>query len=204
MPTSARKSCRLSPAPEGAGLVHDRLRLVLRVRLLGDGLAHLEPDPLELLDHVRDLGFGQVVLDREGLELGRFDPAALLTRLDQGAGAFGLEQFGKLALSQVEIDVLSFQRTSVQTLTGGPGYRPFERVRRHGHSDAVTSDYGRFPAGMLDGRVAPGYERFFGVALLLHGPRSRRSWSSSAARSGVIDSIESAARRLAFVSPSVT
>src|SRR4051795_7005087 len=48
------------------------------------------------------------------------------------------------------------------------------------------------------------YERFFAARFFLTGPRSRRSLSSSAARSGVIDSTESPALRLAFVSPSVT
>ena len=57
---------------------------------------------------------------------------------------------------------------------------------------------------MLDGLLRLCYERFLGARFFLTGPRSRRSWSSSAARSGVIDSTESPARRLAFVSPSVT
>src|SRR5581483_9411215 len=57
----------------------------------------------------------QIVLDRESLELGRFDPATLLSRLDQRAGAFGLKQFGQLALGQVVIDVLSFLRAASET-----------------------------------------------------------------------------------------
>jgi len=63
------------------GLVDDRLGLRLRVLLLGDRFAHLEPDALELLHELGDLGLTQVVLHRECLELGRFDPAALLARL---------------------------------------------------------------------------------------------------------------------------
>src|SRR5206468_11459986 len=91
------------------------LGLRLRVLLLDDRLTDLEPDALELLDHGRRAGLVQVVLDHEGLELGRFDPAALLARLDQGAGALGLEQFGQLALGQVGIDVLSVLRAVPET-----------------------------------------------------------------------------------------
>ena len=111
-------------ARRSRGLVDHGLRLVLRVLLLGDRLANLEADALELLDHVGYLTLGQVVLDRERLELGRLDPAALLARLDQRLGALGLKKFGKLALSQVGIDVLSFLRTLVLTCRKGPGYRP--------------------------------------------------------------------------------
>ena len=37
---------------------------------------------------------------------------------------------------------------------------------------------------MLDGLLRLCYERFLGARFFLTGPRSRRSWSSSAARSG--------------------
>ena len=125
------------------GLVDDGLGLRLRVLLLGDRLAHLEPDALELLDEIGDLGLAEVVLDRERLELGRFDPAALLARLQEGAGALGLKQFVQLALSQVGIDVLSFLRPAVQTFprqgtalsnARGGGAIPLRR----------QTDYGRF------------------------------------------------------------
>ena len=123
----ARPIPRLAPvcdtcrARRSRGLVDHGLRLVLRVLLLGDRFADLEPDALELLDHVGDLALGQVVLDRKRLELGRLDPAALLTCGDQRLGTLGLEQFGKLALSQVGIDVLSFLRTLVLTCREGQG-----------------------------------------------------------------------------------
>src|SRR5262249_17355818 len=90
------------------------LRPMLRVLLLGHGLADLEADALELTYDLRDLTLREVVLDRECLELCRLDPSALLTRLDQRAGTFGFQQFGKLTLGQVEIDVLSFLRTAGQ------------------------------------------------------------------------------------------
>ena len=78
-----------------------------------------------------DLGLAEVVLDRERLELGRLDPAALLARLDQRAGALGLKQFGQLALSQVGIDVLSFLR-AVTCRPSRARVPPFERARRRG------------------------------------------------------------------------
>jgi len=84
-----------------------------------DRFAHLETDPLELTDHFLHLGITEVVLDRERLELGRLDPAALFTRLDQRAGALGLKQFVQLALGQVIFDVLSFLRTAPETCRGG-------------------------------------------------------------------------------------
>ena len=83
------------------GLVDHRLGLRLRVLLLDDRFAHLEPDALKLAHHLLHLGIAEVVLDRERLELGRLDPAALLTGRDQRDGALGLKQFGQLALGQV-------------------------------------------------------------------------------------------------------
>ena len=57
---------------------------------------------------------------------------------------------------------------------------------------------------MLEGLLRVRYERFLVARSSSSGAVSRRIWSSSAARSGVIESTESPARRLAFVSPSVT
>src|SRR5581483_3649199 len=196
-------------AGRSVGLVDHRFGLRLRVLLLDDGLAHLEPDTLELADHVLDLGVTEVVLDRERLELGRLDPAALLARLDQRAGALGLKQFVQLALGQVVFDVLSFLRPALETCPR-PEYRPRLRARTHAHGGPFRCGLlimDAFRSEMLSNVFRPGYEvRYerFRVVRFFTGPRSRRAWSSSAARSGVTDSIESPARRLAFVSPSVT
>ena len=46
---------------------------------------------LELAGQLLDVGLVEVVLERECLELGRLDVAALLGGLDEGAGPFGLE-----------------------------------------------------------------------------------------------------------------
>ena len=84
------------------GLPHDVLLRCLRGGLLvGDGLAHLEPDALELARQLLDVELGKIVLERERLELGRLDPAALLAHVEHRAGAFGFEQFGQLILRQV-------------------------------------------------------------------------------------------------------
>jgi hypothetical protein len=47
-----------------------------------------------------DLVVGEIVLEREGLELGGLDVAALLRSLQEGAGRLGLEQLVKLVLGQ--------------------------------------------------------------------------------------------------------
>ena len=84
------------------GLVDDVLLRCLRGGLLvGRRLAHLEPDALELAGELLDVELGELVLERERLELGRLDPAALLAHVEHRAGAFGLEQFGQLILRQV-------------------------------------------------------------------------------------------------------
>ena len=67
------------------GLVDDLLGL-----LLGPRLAHLEPDPLELAGEILDVGVGELVLERERLQLGRFDPAALLPRFEHRLRGFAL------------------------------------------------------------------------------------------------------------------
>jgi len=41
------------------------------------------------------------VLERERLELGRLDPAALFARLEHRPSPFGFKQFGQLVLRQV-------------------------------------------------------------------------------------------------------
>src|SRR5581483_10890610 len=123
-------------ARRAVGLVDHRFRLRLRVLLLDDGLAHLEADALELAQHLLDLGIPEVVLDRERLELGRLDPAALLTRLDQRARALALKQFVQLALGQGFFDVLSILRTARGTFPAGRVYPSFERAASAGDSCA--------------------------------------------------------------------
>ena len=95
------------------------------------------------MHEVGDLGLAEVVLDRERLELGRFDPAALLARLEEGAGALGLKQFGQLALSQVGIDVLSFLRPVMQTFPR-QGTALSNARAAAGDSSRRQTDYGRF------------------------------------------------------------
>ena len=56
-----------------------------------DGRAHVEPDRLELARQLLDLIVVEIVLQREGLEVGRLDEAALLRILDEGARALALE-----------------------------------------------------------------------------------------------------------------
>ena len=64
------------------------------------GRADLEADPLQLARELLDLFLVQVELERERLELGRLDVAALLRTLDEGASLVGFEQFVKLILRQ--------------------------------------------------------------------------------------------------------
>ena len=111
-PTSARKSCSESAAPvERVGRPDLALgRLLLRRLLLrGGGLRRpdLEPDRLELARERLGLLVGQLVLERECLELGRLDVAALLGALDQRLDLLGLEQFDQLVLGQAGVSVPS-------------------------------------------------------------------------------------------------
>ena len=91
-PTSARKSWSESADPtiasgSGAfGCGSARLRV-----LLGPRLGDLEADRLELAHQLLDISVVEVVLEREGLDLGRLDVTTLLGGFDQGAGALGLE-----------------------------------------------------------------------------------------------------------------
>ena len=64
------------------------------------GLADLEPDALELARQLLDFLVVELVLERERLELGRLDEAALLGALDDGADLIRLEQFVQLVLRQ--------------------------------------------------------------------------------------------------------
>jgi hypothetical protein len=58
---------------------------------LGLGLADVEPDRLELARQLLDLVLCEVVLEREGLELGLLDEAALLRGFHDRPSAFALQ-----------------------------------------------------------------------------------------------------------------
>ena len=95
LPTSARNSWRLSAAPvTSSGSMTSPSAASLSVALLGGGLrAELDAHGLELAREGLDVVVGEVVLERERLELGRLDVAALLRRLQQRATLLGLDQF---------------------------------------------------------------------------------------------------------------
>ena len=86
----------------------------LLLLLAGDRRTDVEPDRLELARQLLDLVVVEVVLEREGLEVGRLDEAALLGALDEGARAVALEQFVKLILRQVR----RFSPFAVSSLRG--------------------------------------------------------------------------------------
>ena len=84
-----------------------RLRLDGLRLLLGPRLADLEADGLELARELLHVCVVEVVLEREGLELGRLDMAALFGGLDEGAGALSLEKLGNLLVRQLRFLFLS-------------------------------------------------------------------------------------------------
>ena len=75
------------------GLIHDILGL-----LLGSRFPHLEPYPLKLASEILDLRVSELMLDHERLQLGRFDPAALLPRLDHRLPGLTRQQLGQPVL----------------------------------------------------------------------------------------------------------
>src|SRR5262249_60301617 len=170
----------------------------LGVLLLGDRLPHFEADALELFDELGHVGLLQVVLNRERLELGRFDPAALLPRLQQGAGALGVKQFVQLALSQVGIDVLWFLRLALQTFPPYGALRHRARGRDSFHANArcraaipprplrawTVARFECLPEVLCDCEEVA-FQAFFFVVRFRFGagPRSRRGLLSSDARS---------------------
>ena len=87
-PTSARKSCRLSPAPTTASGLADSLgRRPSRRRLLGGGCADLEPDaPRARAVSSSTSSSSSSCSSAKRLELGRLDEAALLGALDERRG----------------------------------------------------------------------------------------------------------------------
>ena len=114
-PTSARKSCRLSAAPLTGSASYALAAAASGAAGLGllGRLADLEPDRLELARQLLDLLLGEVVLQRERLELGGLDEPALLGALDQQARLIAFKQLGQLILRQVTLVVLSCPTASI-------------------------------------------------------------------------------------------
>src|SRR5581483_7676831 len=95
------------------------------------GRADLEPDALELARQVLDLLVGQVELEREGLQLGRLEIAALLGTLDESARLVGLEQLVQLVLAQLSsvlsgpcVDWVNEPSHSTREVLSMPGVPP--------------------------------------------------------------------------------
>ena len=76
---------------------------------------------------ILDVGIDELVLDRERLELGRLDPAALLARLEHRLRALGLKQFRQLVLSQVDSMSFRFCDRHPQTFRTVRHTPPFQR-----------------------------------------------------------------------------
>ena len=129
-PTSARKSWRLSAAPEtAAGLV----------ALLGDGLfllgvgvrlRDLDVVRLELALEQLGIFLADVVLEHERLELGGLELAAvLLGALDERLHVLRFEEFDELVLRQRPVSVLSNLALRVrQTYGVYDGFSAISRV----------------------------------------------------------------------------
>ena len=123
-------------AADGSRVV-GRGRRGRRLCLVG-GLAHLEPDRLELTRQLLDLLLPEVVLERECLELCRLDEPALLGALDQQARLIALKQLVQLILGQVTPVVLSpSSRTDTASALGSPNFltltgmsSPYQPVQR--------------------------------------------------------------------------
>src|SRR5262245_29886993 len=75
--------------------------------LAGARHADLEPDRLELAGQGLDLFVGEIVLEREHLELGREHVPALLGALEEDASLLALKQFLQRILAQLGPFVLS-------------------------------------------------------------------------------------------------
>ena len=107
-PTSARKSCRLSAAPVSTrtGRTRARRAPAARAALVPPARrADLETDSLELARELLDLVLVEVVLERERLELGGLDVAAL-SRLPRREGARPSDsKLVKLLVRQVIVEL---------------------------------------------------------------------------------------------------
>ena len=102
-PTSARKSCRLSPAPMTAPGA-----MCAGSAGSSRGAPISWPERLELLRQIRDVLVAELELERKRLELGRLDVAALLRVLDERTGLGGLKKFLGGVVAQM---ILSQSRT---------------------------------------------------------------------------------------------
>ena len=63
----------------------------------------LDSDRLELPGELVDLVLGEIVLERERLELGSLEVPTLLGTLDERLGLVGIKQFVQLILCQVSL-----------------------------------------------------------------------------------------------------
>ena len=106
-PTSARKSWRLSAAPETGPASYCFSRGLL---LLGVGVRLRDLDVVRLELALEQLGvfLADVVLEHERLELGGLELASvLLGALDERLHVLGFEEFDELVLRQRPVSVLS-------------------------------------------------------------------------------------------------
>ena len=107
LPTSARKSCRLSAAPladaaasAAASSASFSFSFSASAAAAAAGVEISRPIRSSSARQLLDLLVVQVELDGERLELSGLQIAALLRGLDHGAGLIGLEQFVQLILRQ--------------------------------------------------------------------------------------------------------
>src|SRR2546427_4452821 len=108
---------RVGGAADLGGL--DRRGLGLLLLGLGRGrLPDLEPDALELARDLLDLDLGEVVLEREGLEVRGLEEAALLGALDEQARLVSVKQLVQLVRRQLASLTLS-TTTSAEVETFG-------------------------------------------------------------------------------------
>ena len=117
-PTSARKSWSESAAPAGASAAQTSSTTSFSAAGARRD-ADVEPRRLELARERLGLLVGELVLERERLELGRLDVAALLGALDERLDLLGLEQLAELVLGHVRLGPFMRRR-----------YKPLLTLRR--------------------------------------------------------------------------
>ena len=128
-PTSARKSCRLSPAPvDGPAAVDDR------AAASSAGRADLEADRLELVGHLGHLLVAEIELERERLELSGLDVAALLGALEEVATCLGVKQL-RARSSDSRLFSMSFRQITAGWIAAHP----------HKRSHSMTHSLGGLP-----------------------------------------------------------
>src|SRR5580765_1298631 len=90
-------------APDLVDLEVDLRLRRLPLLLVGERRPDIQADRLQLARQLLDLVVAEVVLQHERLEVDELDVAALLGVLDEGPGAFALEQIVKLILRQMRV-----------------------------------------------------------------------------------------------------